>query len=114
MQQNENRSELQQRLDAELRAKAAAKAKQDGGEAGGAYDRPDGVESNEVSDTSVVVIEGGALFGEQWEYEGPSLETYFRRWRKKQTTTFLTVECDHTKLEAVKAAIKAAGGKISK
>jgi hypothetical protein len=77
-------------------------------------DRPDGVESNEVSDTSVVVIEGGALFGEQWEYEGPSLETYFRRWRKKQTTTFLTVECDHTKLEAVKAAIKAAGGKISK
>ena len=44
MQQNENRSELQQRLDAELRAKAAAKAKQDGGEAGGAYDRPDGVE----------------------------------------------------------------------
>jgi len=46
--------------------------------------------------------------------EGPSLETYFRRWRKKQTTTFLTVECDHTKLEAVKAAIKAAGGKISK
>ena len=44
MQQNENRSELQQRLDAELRAKAAAKAKQDGGEAGGAYDRPDGEE----------------------------------------------------------------------
>lgn len=44
MQQNENRSELQQRLDAELRAKAAAKAKQDGGEAGGAYHRPDGVE----------------------------------------------------------------------
>ncbi len=44
MQQNENRSELQQRLDAELRAKAAAKAKQDGGEPGGAYDRPDGVD----------------------------------------------------------------------
>ena len=44
IQQNETRSELQQRLDAELRAKAAAKAKQDGGEAGGAYDRPDGVE----------------------------------------------------------------------
>ncbi len=44
MQQNEGRSELQQRLDAELRAKAAAKAKQDEGGAGGAYDRPDGVD----------------------------------------------------------------------
>jgi len=30
IQQNESRSELQQRLDAELRAKAAAKAKQEG------------------------------------------------------------------------------------
>ena len=44
IQQNETRSELQQRLDAELRAKAAANAKQDGGGAGGKYDRPDGVE----------------------------------------------------------------------
>ena len=44
MQQNEGRSELQQRLDAELRAKAAAKAKQDEGGTGGAYDRPDGVD----------------------------------------------------------------------
>lgn len=44
IQQNEGRSELQQRLDAELRAKAAAKAKQDGDAGSGSYDRPDGVE----------------------------------------------------------------------
>ncbi len=44
IQQNEGRSELQQRLDAELRAKAAAKAKQDGEAGAGNYDRPDGVE----------------------------------------------------------------------
>ncbi len=77
-------------------------------------DRPDGVEASTLSDTDVVVIHDGVLTGPQWLDGGPSLETHFRRWRKKQTTTFLTVECDHTKLEAVKAAIKAAGGKISK
>ncbi len=44
MQQNEGRSQLQQRLDAELRAKAAAKAKQEEGGSGGGHDRPDGVD----------------------------------------------------------------------
>ena len=37
LKQNENRSELQQRLDAELRAKAAARSKQES-------DHPDGVD----------------------------------------------------------------------
>lgn len=40
MRQNENRSELQKRLDAELRAKAAAKAKSED------FDRPDGVDDS--------------------------------------------------------------------
>lgn len=44
IQQNESRSELQQRIDAELRAKAAAKAKQDDGEGAGPRNNPDGVE----------------------------------------------------------------------
>ena len=39
LKQNENRSELQQRLDAELRAKAAARSKQES-------DRPDGVDDS--------------------------------------------------------------------
>lgn len=44
IQQNESRSELQQRLAAELRAKAAAKAKAEGGEGGEGYAAPDGVD----------------------------------------------------------------------
>ena len=39
LKQNENRSELQQRLDAELRAKAAARSKQES-------DHPDGVDDS--------------------------------------------------------------------
>lgn len=78
-------------------------------------EQPDGIDVETLSDNAVVIIEDGVVCGPQWEFgDSPSLETYFRRWRKKQTTTFLTVECDHAKLEAVKAAIKAAGGKISK
>lgn len=40
MKQNENRSELQKRLDAELRAKAAARSKSED------FDRPDGVDDS--------------------------------------------------------------------
>jgi len=41
-----------------------------------------------------------------------SLESHFKLWRKAQTTSFLSVECQNDKLEAVKTAIVAAGGKI--
>jgi hypothetical protein len=45
IQQSESRSELQQRIAADLRAKAAAKAKQEGGE-GDIAGSPDGVEDS--------------------------------------------------------------------
>ena len=45
IQQNESRSELQQRIAADLRAKAAAKSKQDGNPNSGA-DAPDGVDDS--------------------------------------------------------------------
>lgn len=44
IEQNQGRSELQQRIAADLRAKAAAKAKQEGGDAGDDHKRPDGVD----------------------------------------------------------------------
>lgn len=44
IEQKDGQSELQQRIAADLRAKAAAKAKQDGEGKGGYYDRPDGVD----------------------------------------------------------------------
>jgi hypothetical protein len=45
VQQSESRSELQQRIAADLRAKAAAKARQEG-EGGDAPNAPDGVEDS--------------------------------------------------------------------
>ena len=70
------------------------------------------IEVEAINDSSIVVIEGGVLMGPQWEHEGPSLETYFKRWRKQQTTSTFLVQCDNAKLDAIKAAIKAAGGRI--
>ena len=43
-----------------------------------------------------------------------SLESFFKKWRKKQNTATLIVECDLAKIDAMKAAVKAAGGKIVK
>lgn len=47
LQQNESRSELQQRIDAELRAKSAAKAKVEGDMPDGNHAAPDGVDDSE-------------------------------------------------------------------
>lgn len=44
IQQTEGQSELQQRIGAELKAKAAARAKQEGGPKGGYHKAPDGIE----------------------------------------------------------------------
>jgi hypothetical protein len=51
-----------------------------------------------------------------WQGEGyqepRNFEATIRKWRKMQTTTMLAVECPNDKLDAVKAAITKAGGKI--
>lgn len=68
---------------------------------------------NELPADAKVTLEGGMMFGPQWNrHDGPSMEGYFKKWRKQQSTTFLTVEVPKDKLEAVKAAIKASGGKV--
>src|SRR5688572_3148009 len=43
-----------------------------------------------------------------------SFEGYFRKWRKLQSTATFLVEAPNDKLEAIKAAIKSAGGKVLK
>ncbi len=47
LEQTEARSELRQRIAADLRAKAAAKAKQEGANGAGYYDAPDGVDDSQ-------------------------------------------------------------------
>jgi hypothetical protein len=68
-----------------------------------------------MPDSADVRIEGGIVLGPRWKNDDePSFETYFKRWRKEQATKSFVVECDDSKLEAVLAAIKAAGGKVVK
>ncbi|WP_257757335.1 hypothetical protein [Burkholderia glumae] len=66
-----------------------------------------------LADTDKVAIEGGWVADQAKnstkEY---SLATFFNRWRKTQTTEYLSVEVPKEKASAVRAAIIAAGGKV--
>lgn len=67
-----------------------------------------------IPDDALVTIEGGIVFGPQWSDNEPSFETYFKRWRKQQSTIVIMVEVDRSKEESLLGAIKAAGGRIVK
>lgn len=62
--------------------------------------------------TSKCVIEGGVVCGFVIGPAEPSVEAYFRRWKKAQTSVLFTGNCPKEAFEAVKAAVKAAGGKV--
>ena len=64
-----------------------------------------------IADADKVTVDGGfvADLGSNKEY---SLNTFFKRWRKQRTTEYLSVEVAKDKAEAVRDAIKAAGGKV--
>jgi len=74
---------------------------------------PESQSPDEVADDAVLTIEGGAVFGPQFKGREPSFETYFKRWRKEQSTVSFVVECDRALTEAVKTAIRTAGGKVA-
>jgi hypothetical protein len=60
----------------------------------------------------LVTIQGGWIYSEAPIQTDCSFETYFRRWKKLQDTVVLLVNVPKDKQDAVKAAIKAAGGSI--
>ena len=43
----------------------------------------------------------------------PSVESYFKKWRKAQSTVSFVVECDKDKEGAVRSAVRAAGGRVA-
>ena len=68
----------------------------------------------EVPDDAVVKITGGAVIGlPGCGNGGPSFEGYFKKWRRAQSTVLFVVECAKDKKGAVRAAIRAAGGRIT-
>ena len=67
---------------------------------------------NTVSDVDILAVSGGMVFSPVVGPEDQSLESYFKRWRKKQATATLVVECDITKRDELAALIKSNGGKV--
>lgn len=59
-----------------------------------------------------VRVEGGVVYLRDGE-QATSLDAFFRKWRKAQSTARFIVECPKDKLDAVKAAVEAAGGKVT-
>jgi len=70
------------------------------------------VDLAQISKTDILTLAGGIVMGPVVGASEPSLETYFKRWKKAQSTTVLCVEMPNDKVDAIKAAIKAAGGKV--
>lgn len=77
----------------------------------------DGVEQEDIDvekipETAKVTIEAGVVFMSDSDDRGVGLDTHFRRWHKAQTTRQIVVEVDVAHLDALIAAIKAAGGRV--
>lgn len=65
-----------------------------------------------LSDESKVVIEEGyVVLGDVPSEGDPSLESYFKRWRKKQSHCYVVVECKKELRQKIVDAVTAAGGK---
>lgn len=66
-----------------------------------------------LADSDKLTVDGGWVAdqtpGSDKEY---NLETFFRRWQKQQSTAFLAVEVPKEKVDAVREAIVAAGGRV--
>lgn len=66
----------------------------------------------DLKDDDLVSILGGEVVSILPDFDGCSFETFFKRWAKKQSTVYLAVQVPKDKLEAVREAIKAAGGTV--
>lgn len=66
----------------------------------------------ELSDSSILTVKGGIVYLSEDANDGPSLETFFKRWRKNRNTTIFIVEVSKECTDAMRALIVSAGGKI--
>lgn len=67
---------------------------------------------DECQDTDSITIRGGVVFGKVFGAQAPTLEGYFKRWKKVQTTCTLVVEVPVEKRDAVIKALAGVGAKV--
>lgn len=65
-----------------------------------------------VQDNAKITIEGGIVLKDDKATDGPTMESHFRAWRKRQTTVTLIVTVDKAQEAALRELIKQAGGKV--
>ncbi|WP_186215909.1 hypothetical protein [Burkholderia gladioli] len=66
-----------------------------------------------LKDTDKLEIDGGYVMDQANNSDKCySLSYFFAKWKKKQNTVYMLVECAREKESAVREAIKKAGGKI--
>lgn len=67
------------------------------------------------ADTDRIIIVSGIVLSDRWDSDqAPSLESYFKRWKKAQDTVILTVQVSKELQAAVEKAIAEVGGKLVK
>ena len=66
----------------------------------------------DIHDIAALKVTGGIVMGRA-DGITPSVESYFKKWRKAQNTVSLVVECGKDKEADVRAAVRAAGGRIA-
>ena len=66
----------------------------------------------DVSDAASMKITGGMVMVLA-DSSYPSVESYFKKWRKAQSTVSFVVECDKDKEGAVRSAVRAVGGRVA-
>ena len=69
---------------------------------------------SKVNDSSKITISGGIVFLNEDDTDGPSLESYFKLWKRKQVNTTILIDAPNEKLDEIIASIVSFGGKIIK
>ncbi|WKN20871.1 hypothetical protein [Azotobacter vinelandii] len=77
---------------------------------GRATDEFDDIDVEELTDDQEIKILGGVICYADGSEDG--FEAQFRKWRKLQSSVFLSVQAPKDKLDEIKAAVKALGGTI--
>lgn len=78
------------------------------------FDGDGDVDLSAVKDSDVITLKGGAIYKGGYDFEGSSMESHFKQWRKKQTTAVIVVEVPVEMVDTFRETVAKAGGKVLK
>lgn len=69
---------------------------------------------DDVADNQQFTVHGGVVYLKENDRDGPSLESHFRRWRKRQSNLYLCVVVPRDKETELREFLKQIGGAVAK